>query len=150
MISINDVINAVQFWLRLAIFLHDLLKNSLIWVLHNKLNDPSYDGLPEDPYKLYEFFKNHKTLQQLIKNKKLQQDQINLIFPPNDNRTFSSKFDVTLTCFLIRNCCDRLQPPANGWGDKNPPDSDQSIAANVIRAREWRNFVHHEEPNEID
>ena len=35
-------------------------------------------------------------------------------------------------------------------GDKNPPTHDNTRAANVVRGREWRNFVHHTEPKEID
>ena len=37
----------------------------------------------------------------------------------------------------------------NGW-DNYPPDNDKSIAAFVIRAREWRNYVHHTKPEIID
>ena len=53
-------------------------------------------------------------------------------------------------CILIRNCCNGLPPPVNGWDDKNPPAHDLSIAANVIRAREWRNYVHHTDPKDLD
>ena len=88
-------------------------------------------------------------INKLKKKRILKQDQIDLIFP-KDKKTDSSKFDITLICILIRNCCDRLPPPVNGWDDKNPPAHDTSIAANVVRAREWRNYVHHTEPKDID
>ena len=78
----------------------------------------------------------------------MQKDQIDKLLPPNSNATDSSEFDVTLLCILIINFTT-LPAPANGWGDKNPPLMDISIAAFVIRAREWRNFIHHTEPNKI-
>ena len=70
------------------------------------------------------------------------------LIPPNSTATDSSEFDITLICILIRNCTT-LPPPVNGWDDKNPPPHDQSLAAFVIRAREWRNFVQHTEPKNI-
>ncbi|XP_066926282.1 E3 ubiquitin-protein ligase DZIP3-like [Clytia hemisphaerica] len=84
-----------------------------------------------------------------LKNKKiLQQDQVDKLLPPNSNATDSSQFDITLICILIRNCT-KLPGPLNGWDDNKPPPHDQSLAAFVIRAREWRNFVHHTEPKNI-
>ena len=150
--SVADTIKEVEFWLRLSTFLHEPLKLALLCILHNTKNDSIYDGLPKDPYLLYQELstKHLNTIQQLKKKRVLQQDQIDLIFPPNDNKTDSTKFDITLICILIRNCCDRLPAPINGWNDKNPPAHDTSIAANVIRAREWRNYIHHTEPKEID
>ena len=150
--SVADTIKEVEFWLRLATFLHEPLKYSLLRILNNTANDPSYDGLPQDPHQLFKELQNNhgNKINQLKRKKILKQDQIDLIFPPNDNKTDSSKFDITLICIIIRNCCNRLPPPLNGWDDKNPPVHDKSIAANVIRAREWRNYVHHTEPKDID
>ena len=150
--SVADTINEIEYWLRLTTFLHEPLKYSLLRVLHNTANDPSYDGLPQNPYQLYQELQNNhgNKIKKLKKKGILKQDQIDLIFPPNDNTTNSSKFDITLICILIRNCCNRLPPPLNGWDDNNPPAHDTSIAANVIRARKWRNYVHHTEPKDID
>ena len=150
--SVADTIKEVEFWLRLSTFLHEPLKFALLRILHNSKNDPNYDGLPEDPHLLYQELssKHLNSIQQLKKSSILQQDQIDLILPPNDNKTDSTKFDITLICILIRNFCDRLPAPINGWNDKNPPTHDTSIAAYVIRAREWRNYIHHTEPKEID
>ena len=150
--SVADTIKEIEYWIRLATFLHEPLKNALLRILHNTKNDASYDGLPTDPHQLYQEFqtKHADIINELKRKKILKQDQCNLIFPPNDNKTDSSKFDITLICILIRNCCSRLPPPENGWDDKNPPAYDTSIAANVVRAREWRNYVHHTEPKDID
>jgi Uncharacterized protein conserved in bacteria len=149
--SVADVIQQTQYWLRLATFKHGPLHDSLLSVLHNKSNDPNYIGLPDNPTDLYwEFTNTHLgIINRLKKRRVLQQDQIDLLIPPGDNKTYSDKFDITLIVVLIRNCTT-LAPPLNGWGDKNPPANDIGFAANVIRAREWRNFVHHTEPNSID
>ena len=151
-ISVENTIEEIEYWIRLATFLHEPLKNALLNILHNIANNEIYDGLPTDPHQLYQEFqtKHADIINELKRKKILKQDQYDLIFPPNDNKTDSSKFDITLICILIRNCCSRLPPPVNGWDDKNPPAYDTSIAANVVRAREWRNYVHHTEPKDID
>ena len=113
--------------------------------------DTSYNGLPSNPKDLYrELDQNHKvTLTKLQQKGVLKQDQMLQIFPKNKQETYSDKFDVTLLAILIINCCN-LQPPVNGWEDKHPPMSDISIGANVIRARELRNFFHHTDPKDFD
>jgi len=151
--SIADTINQIQNWLRLATFLHGPLKESLLFVLHNTSNQ-NYVGLPTDPTDLYQELTNkHKgKITKLVKgkNKVLNQKQFDLLFPPGDTKTYSEEFDVTLIVVLIRNCTT-LPAPQNGWGDKNPPNNDQSITENAIRAREWRNYLfHHPNPETID
>ena len=133
-----------QYWLRLATAQHGPVKQQLLCVLHNKNKNTNYQGLPEDPSQLYHALSTtHKpTINQLIKKKVLKDDQIELLLPTNgDKKTFSEKFDLTLIVLLIINCTT-LQPPVNGWF-KSPPDSDTSVAANVLRARAWRNFLNH-------
>ena len=149
--SIAQVITDIQFWLRLATFLHEPLKLFLIWILHNLGNDPSYKGLPQNPQLLFQELStpaNQKKINKLKAKNVLQQDQIDLLLPPNGNATDSSTFDITLLCIVIRNFTN-IPAPLNGWNDKNPPAHDLSIAAFVIRAREWRNFVHHTDPDTI-
>ena len=145
-LSIHTVIQVIEFWLRLATFLHEPLKQALLRILH----DPSHNGLPIRPQQLYTVLSTtYKKKITKLKNKRiLQQDQVDKLLPPNSTATDSSEFDITLICILIRNCTN-LPAPLNGWDDKNPPSNDQSIAAFVIRAREWRNFVHHTEPKNI-
>ena len=141
--SLSDQIKEIENWLRLATLLHGPLKEHLLCVLHNK-NNHAYQGLPEDPTDLYtELSTVHLgTINKLKKKRILKDDQLEILLPTNgDNKTYSEAFDVTLLVVLIINCTT-LPPPVNGWS-KFPLDSDTSIAANVIRAREWRNFLNH-------
>ena len=150
--TISKVTQEIQYWLRLATVLHGPLKQSLLCVLHNKNNDPSYKGFSEDPSDLYrELSTNHKgTINKLVKDRVLKKDQIEVLLPTNgDNKTFSDAFDITLLVVLIINCTT-LPPPQDGWKQKTPPDSDTGVAANVIRGREWRNFLNHTDANVID
>ena len=149
--SLASIMKTYEHWLHYGTFVHEPLKGSLIGVLHNVSGDTSYDGLPTNPANLYtEFDKKHRVkLNKLLEKGILKKDQMQLIFPPGKQETYSNKFDVTLLVVLIINCCN-LPPPVKGWKDKNPPLSHQSKAANVIRARELRNFFHHTEPKDFD
>ena len=152
-LSINQVIIEIENWLRLASFLHGPLKQRLLHILHNKDNDPSYQGLPEDPADLYKELsstKHKKTLNSLFNKRILKQDQMDILLPPNgDKKTYSAALDVTLIVLLIINCTT-LPPPDGGWKQKTPLDTDLSKAANVLRGREWRNFLNHADANSID
>ena len=46
-------------WAKCGLAAEIHLRNNLLEILHNKTNDPSYVGLPEDPKDLYIFFKNN-------------------------------------------------------------------------------------------
>ena len=121
-------------------------------VLHNKQNDPIYQGLPENPKELYKELSTVHigTIKKLRKKGILKDDQLEILLPKNgDYKTYSKAFDVTLLAVLIINCTT-LPPPVNGWNQKVPLDSDTSIAANVLRAREWRNFLNHVDANVIN
>ena len=148
--SISQQIKEIEYWLRLTTFLHGPLKQNLLCVLHNKKN-LAYQGLPDDPSELYGVLStDHKdTINKLQKKKVLKDDQLEILLPTNgDNKTYSDAFDVTLLVVLIINCTT-LPPPKNGWY-KPPLDSDTSVAANVIRARDWRNFLNHTDANAIN
>ena len=149
--SLASIIKTYEHWLHYGTFVHEPLKESLLGVLHNSCGDTSYNGLPTNPADLYNSFdKHHKLkLNKLLQKGVLNKDQMQLIFPPNKQETYSNNFDVTLLVVLIINCCN-LPPPVKGWKDKNPPLSDQSKSANVIRARELRNFFHHTDPKIFD
>ena len=151
MASLASTIKTYEHWFHYGTFVHEPLKTSLLDVFHNVSNNTSYNGLPSNPKDLYrELDQNHKvTLTKLQQKGVLKQDQMLLIFPKNKQETYSDKFDVTLLVVLIINCCN-LPPPVNGWKDKDPPISDISIGANVIRAREMRNFFHHTDPKDFD
>ena len=147
--NLPDVIKEIQNWLRLSTFLHEPLKNALLLVLHS--NDPHINGLPRDPQKLYQELKLHyySIINSLKKKGVLTNDQYQKIFPPNQTETDSSTFDITLIVFFIRNCTG-VKPPSGGWNIKSPENSDQCKGANVIRAREWRNYLQHASPSKID
>ena len=151
MASLASTIKTYEHWFHYGTFVHEPLKASLLNVFHNVSGDTSYNGLPSNSKDLYkELDQNHKaTLTKLQRNGILKQYQMLLIFPKNKQETYSDKFDVTLLVVLIINCCN-LPHPVNNWKDKHPPISDISIGANVIRARELRNFFHHTDPKDFD
>ena len=149
--SIAQTISEIDYWLRLATFLHGPLKHQLLCVLHNKNNHSHYQGLPENPTDLYTALsKTHKgIIAQLTKKKVLRKDQLEILLPANgSNKTYSEAFDVTVIVVLIINCTT-LPPPVNGWHNL-PLDSDITVAANVLRSRAWRNFLNHTDANAID
>ena len=150
-LSLTSIIKTYENWLHYGMFVHEPLKESLRNILHNVSGDTSYKGLPINPRDLYtELYQNYRhKLTNLLQNRVLSKDQFELILPTNAPETHSDKFDVTLLAVLIRNCTT-LKAPAKGWNDKHPPASDQSKAANVIRARELRNCFHHIEPKDLD
>ena len=151
-LSVKQVTEKIEHWLRLATLLHGPLKQRLLHVLHNKDNDSLYQGLPEDPSDLYkELSTTHKkTLDNLLRSRVLKKDQMDILLPPNgDNKTFSEAFDVTLIVLLMINCTT-LPPPVGGWKQKSPPDTDPSKAANALRGREWRNYLNHTDASSID
>ena len=134
----------------MANFLHGPLNQQLLCVLHNK-DKLSYQGLPEDPSELYkELSTTHKgTIDKLTNKIVLRKDQIEILLPTNGSQnTFSEAFDVTLLVLLIISCTT-LPPPENDWYQP-PLDSDASVAANVLRARAWMNFLSHKHAKSIN
>ena len=97
-----------------------------------------HEKFPRDAKKLYnELKKSQKRVNQI-----LNKDQLELVFPRNNgNKTFSNKFDTTLTCNLIRNLCG-YDLPSTGW-DGEPKHRDTSKMADSIRLRKIRNKIHH-------
>ena len=146
---VADVIKIIEFWLRLATFLHHPLKSALLFVLHNTGKRTDYVGLRENELDLYnELNRNIGKINHLLKKGILKQDQVDILLPPGTNKTDSSTFDVTLIIVLITNFTT-LPPPKNGWKGKFDP-TDLSTAAFVIHARKWRNvFIHGTEPKSL-
>ena len=56
--TLQDVISEIENWLRLATFVNEPLRLSLLHVLHNRGSDPNYVGLPETPIDLYNELQN--------------------------------------------------------------------------------------------
>ena len=146
--SITDAIREIQWWLRLATFLVCPLQIALLFVLHNKGNRTDYFGLPEDETELYkEFLRRKVEIDKLVKDGVLNKAQHDTLLPPGQNKTDSSVFDVTLIIVLIINFTT-LPPPKKGWKRLDP--TDFSIAAFILRARNWRNvLIHDTEPGSL-
>lgn len=146
-ITSKDFILSIQYWLRLSTFVHGPLTIALLDVLHNKHEDASYNGCPEDPDDLYNYLytKYHQTIASLNKKGLVTLKQLQLIFPAN-KKTDSKQFDVTLIVVLITNCTTLALKST--WKIKFNIN-DTSKAANVIFAREWRNYVHHTKAEDI-
>ena len=145
-VSVADTIREIQYWLRLASFLHHPLKNALLFVLHNKGNRTDYAGLPENEIDLYKELNGQiGSINKLVGKKVLRKEQVDVLLPPGANRTDSSTFDVTLIIVLIINFTT-LPAPKKGWrGDVNAIDT--GTASFVVQARKWRNvFIHDTEP----
>lgn len=115
------------------------LQKALLDIVH----DQQCGGIPKDPEELYKFFNRSENIKKINKLRKiniLKQDQVDLLLPQNQ-RTFSNKWDITLICLVISNFTS-LPPPINGW--KNPLDqTDISPAACVVIARGLRNLSNH-------
>ena len=129
---------------------HGPLKASLLRVLHNEDNDPSYKGLPKDSTELYNQLSTIQKVKidKLVKKKILNPGQLELLLPTNgSNMTDSSLFDITLIALMIINFTT-LPPPKGGW--KTPDASDIGVSANVVHGREWRNFVNHNNADTIN
>ena len=145
-INTQQVVKEYDAWLRLAIMLHSCLKEVLLDVMH----DPNYLGLPRDPKTLNTEFRNQQPKIKQLTPKILKKDQVDHLLPKNSQETDSQNFDVTLICVLIINFTN-LPAPIGSWKIKTPKTTDSSIAAWVIRARNWRNGVlHYGEPKTID
>ena len=112
-------------------------QQSLLEVLHR-------NGIPDDPEELYKFFDtpdNKLKINQLKKKKVLKDDQVNLLLPQNQ-KTFSKKWDITLICVVIINF-STLPPPKGGWKIKVPDPTDFTAASYVIKTRKRRNEMNH-------
>lgn len=143
MATLQSIILKYEKWFRLGLLHHEVLKETLLRTFHK--------NFLTDPKKLYNDL-HHKygnKLRILLKKGVLKQDQYNLILPPGLNETYSSKFDITLLGVLIKNC-PKIPPPVNGWTDKNPPSTDLTLAAKLIRVLNWRNWHCHAVPENID
>ena len=76
---------------------------------------------------------------QALRYKVISASQWKLLYPTS-GLPDSQNFDVTLLSVLLRNICG-LTAPATGWNDM-PPDSDTSVAANIVRIKVYRNTVY--------
>jgi len=140
--KLSAEVNQHKYWLRLILALEVHVSRALLDVVQNRNKDSSYQGLPEKHVDLYNYLKrNHNSIiQQLKKNKILNEDQLDLLFPAN-GQTDSSKWDITLIVIVIRYCVN-IPPPTNGW-KKQLAVGDNTKSAGAIKARDLRNWLKH-------
>ena len=81
----------------------------------------------------------HRRTLQRIRYSVIKPSQWQLLFPPSGNPD-SKTFDITLLTILLRNICG-LPSPAAGW-NVMPPACDNSISANILRIKMYRNEVY--------
>lgn len=127
-----------EYYTRLSKALHSCGQLVLLEQLRSRGEFPIHDESS-----LYShIFVNYHTQFLKLKNKKiLKDDTWGKLFPTNC-QTRSKDFDIKLCVFLIRNC-KKFPKPIRGWNNINPPESDTSISANVLRLKELRNKYAH-------
>ena len=92
------------------------------------------------------------TLQQVLNNKRpnlhrlksrrvIIDSQWEKLFPPSGDPPDSKTFDISLLHLLIREIC-HLTAPLTGW-HKMPAEDDESVEANIIRIKCFRNELCH-------
>jgi len=83
--------------------------------------------------------KNPATEKQL-RSAKLTKPQWYCLYPSPGVYGKSADFDVTLLFRLLRTICS-LPPPATGW-DALPTSTDDSLEADLVRIKYYRNSVY--------
>ena len=76
----------------------------------------------------------------LLKKAKLTKPQWECLYPSPGVYGESKDFDLTLLFKLLRTICG-LAPPTTGW-DASPATSDLSLAADLVRIKNFRNTVY--------
>ena len=82
----QNVVTKSDYWIRVNLALEFCVKDALISILHNLDNDPSYQGLPQNPGQLYQ----HMLACKQNKNKefeRLKKDERDKLCPPNQQQT---------------------------------------------------------------
>ena len=75
-----------------------------------------------------------------LKAAKLTMPQWHFLYPSPGVYGKSADFDVTLLVRLLRTICN-LTPPSAGW-DELPLSADQSLTADIVRIKYYRNTVY--------
>ncbi|XP_057299018.1 uncharacterized protein LOC130629714 [Hydractinia symbiolongicarpus] len=105
--------------------------------LREILHDPARGNMPRDKKQLYLSLKKYKKHLNHLKR-----DQLEIVFP-QDKKTDSELFDITILCDVLINCCHGIQAPIGGWRTRTPQPNDFSVGADIIRIRNERNNVMH-------
>ena len=115
----------------------------LLSKIEESLRKKYHIKLPQDPVQLYDYLlKNHeKDINKLLKKNVLKQDQYDLLFPQN-KKTDSMTFDVTLLVLQLRSFWFKKPPAGKTW-DEWPDNNDNSDVAHLNRIRLTRNLIQH-------
>ena len=133
------------YWTKVQLALELHVRPCLLHLLHNKDNDPTYNGLPEDKATLFNYLDNWwKTAPKRVQNS-FNPGQQDLLFPKS-GLVDTSSWDITLIMAVIGKCIPKLIPPP-GW--KDAAVRDKSKGANACRARDFRNKIIHGGINNI-
>ena len=89
----------------------------LLSKIEESLRKKYHEKFPKDPTLLYDYLNNNhlNDIKELKKNKNIKQDQCDLLFPPNQKLTDSSKFDVTLLVLQLRSFWFKKPPKGKTW-----------------------------------
>ena len=79
-------------------------------------------------------------IQVQLRGARLTQPERALLYPSPGKYGESKDFDITLIFKLLRTICD-LTPPEEGW-DALPNDSDDSLVADLVRIKHYRNKIY--------
>ena len=143
MTTISNIIKQCECWLKCCVSVNEYITTALLDVIHNDgPNIYFYTGLPRDPHKLYLLLSNSPIIDTLHKTNKISSEQYEILIPPNSHETDSRTFDPTLIMILIRNLTSLVTD--NGrWKEEELLPTDQSVAANAVKAIAFRNFIYH-------
>lgn len=110
---------------RLIFLLIETGRKSLQYIFQTRYRGPLDYFLKQNEQKLKNLYYG--------KQKIINTTQWNLMFPT----ARIAEWDISLLCILLTNVCC-LCPPKKGWGEK-PDVTDQSISADIVRLRFYRN-----------
>ena len=85
---------------------------------------------------------HYPTLKWLQKLKVLNPTLWGMLYPATASQVSSADFDITLLMVLLRNICGLSPPGSPGSWDELPPVSDNSMEANIVRIKCYRNDVY--------
>ena len=116
----------------------------LLSKIEKSLRKKYHEKFPKNPTLLYDYLnKNHlNDINKLLNKNIIKQDQYDLLFPPNQKQTDSSKFDATLLLFQLRSLWFKKPPKGKTWNEW-PDNNDNSDAAHLVRIRLIRNQIQH-------
>ncbi len=123
---------------RLARLLIDGGTQALIGLLHSFIPPSSLQIVLNN---------NSALLLNLKKNRKIFDGQWEKLFPSSGDPPDSKTFDITLLHLLLREICHLIEP-ATGWHTM-PADTDNSLEANIVRIKCFRNEMCHSISTEI-